>query len=327
MYIEYIENARVLEAKIDTDTDGKLGIIDTAFLFEGFYEGNVNLTLLIPEGTCVYSEKIAYSERIERRIKIENPKLWYPNGMGEQPLYTLVLSYGEEKYEYKVGIRKLRYLKNPGSPNDALTYTIEINGKSVYIRGNNKVPLDHLYGNVSYEDYEWCVRAMANENVNLVRVWGGGIIETETFYDLCDKYGILIWQDFMFACAPYPHDPLFLQRVEAEAKYNIRRLRNHACLALWCGNNEIFEALRFWSWRQRLSPEMYEEKKKGYKILFEDLLAKAVEKWDGERFYMQSSPYFSRWDQPETFNIGDSHHWGVWAGKKPFRSGGSSFYE
>lgn len=279
VYIEYIENVRVLEAKIDTDTDGKLGIIDTAFLFEGFYEGNVNLTLLIPEGTCVYSEEIAYSERIERRIKIENPKLWYPNGMGEQPLYTLVLSYGEEKYEYKIGIRKLRYLKNPGSPNDALTYTIEINGKSVYIRGNNKVPLDHLYGNVSYEDYEWCVRAMANENVNLVRVWGGGIIETETFYDLCDKYGILIWQDFIQSSSGIDHIPSkrkdFMEKLADAATYALKIKRNHVSLAIWTGGNELTD--------ENCLPATYNDENIA-------MLKELVEKEDSQHLFLPTTP-------------------------------------
>ena len=254
-------------------------------------------------------------------VQIKEPELWMPNGWGKPNLYSfeVTLKNGDQivaQKKQRVGLRTIKVVNEKGQ--DGESFYFMVNGIPMFAKGANYIPSDAMLPSVTPERYRSLFEDVKAANMNMLRVWGGGIYENDYFYELADEFGILIWQDFMFACAPYPHDPLFLQRVEAEAKYNIRRLRNHACLALWCGNNEIFEALRFWSWRQRLSPEMYEEKKKGYKILFEDLLAKAVEKWDGERFYMHSSPYFSRWDQPETFNIGDSHHWGVWAGKKPF---------
>jgi len=243
VYVEYIKDARLTEAKIYTDTDGEYGVIDTAFAFEGDYDGNVVLALNAPNGEAVYENSIPFSALIGDKIKLSNPLLWYPNRMGEQPLYTLTLTVSEEKYEYKVGIRRLRYVMNPGSPADALPYTLEINGKPVYIRGNNKVPLDHLYSNVSREDYEWCVRAMANENVNLVRVWGGGIIETELFYDLCDKYGIMVWQDFMQSSTGLDHIPSkdegFLAKLAAASAEATKTKRNHVSLVIYTGGNEL----------------------------------------------------------------------------------------
>ena len=156
--------------------------------------------------------------------------------------------------------------------------------------------------------------------MNMVRIWGGGTYENNLFYDLADENGILVWQDFMFACTPYPSDPTFLKRVEAEAVYNIRRLRNHASLAMWCGNNEILEALKYWGFEKKFTPEVYQGLMHGYDKLFRELLPSMVKEFDSDRFYVHSSPYLANWGRPESWGIGDSHNWGVWYGKKPFES-------
>ena len=124
----------------------------------------------------------------------------------------------------------------------------------------------------------------------------------------------------MFACTPYPSDPTFLKRVEAEACYNIRRLRNHASLAMWCGNNEILEALKYWGFDKNFPPEIYQEMFRGYDKLFHQLLPAKVKELDADRFYIHSSPYFANWGRPESWGIGDSHNWGVWYGQKTFES-------
>ena len=243
VYIEYTNDARLYESRIETDAIDGVGIINASFNFEGETEHNIAILLKSPNGDVVYSSEVPFENYLICKIKVENPMLWYPNGMGEQPLYTLYLNLGDENYEYKVGIRRLRYLQNPGSPENAITYTIEINGKPVYIKGNNKVPLDHLYGNVSAEDYEWFVKAMVNENVNLVRVWGGGIIETEAFYNLCDKYGILVWQDFIQSSSGIDHIPSkhkdFMKKLSDAATHALKIKRNHVALTIWTGGNEL----------------------------------------------------------------------------------------
>lgn len=279
VYIEYTESARIEEANIKTDVECDIGIVDSTFLFDGEYCGKVEISLKNPEGDIVYRSEIPYSKRIENRIKIDTPSIWYPNGMGSQPLYTLSVTYGSQLYEYKVGIRSLRYVQNPGSPEDALPYTIEINGKPVYIKGNNKVPLDHLYGNVSYEDYEWCVRALANENVNLVRVWGGGIIETEIFYDLCDRYGILVWQDFIQSSSGIDHVPSkhvdFLDKLADAAVCALKVKRNHTSLAIWTGGNELTD--------KNCIPSTYADENIA-------MLKRIVEKEDAEHLFLPTTP-------------------------------------
>jgi len=279
VYIEYTNGARLTEAKITTDTLEGSGIINASFWFEGEEQKNLKLSLTDPDGKEAYSTEIPFASSVNHSIKVDTPMLWYPNGAGKQPLYTLVLTCGEDKYEYRVGIKKLRYLKNPGSPKDALTYTIEINGIPIYIKGNNKVPLDHLYGNISYEDYEWCVRAMVNENVNLVRVWGGGIIETESFYDLCDKYGILVWQDFIQSSSGIDHIPSkhkdFLEKLSDAATRAIKTKRNHTSLVIWTGGNELTHA--------DCKPATYEDANIA-------MLKALVERNDPEHLFLPTTP-------------------------------------
>lgn len=179
---------------------------------------------------------------------------------------------------------------------------------------------DALLPNVTQERYKRIFEDVKAANVNMLRVWGGGIYEDDEFYDEADRNGILIWQDFMFACSSYPHDPLFVGRVESEAEYNIKRLRGHASLAMWCGNNEIYEAMRYWGWHRKYSAEAFAEMERGYDVLFRGLLPKMVERLDNGRFYMHSSPYEANWGRPDSWKIGDSHNWGTWHGRKPFES-------
>ena len=154
--------------------------------------------------------------------------------------------------------------------------------------------------------------------MNMIRVWGGGVYENDYFYDLADENGILVWQDFMFACTPYPADPPFLKKVAEEAEYNIRRLRNHACLAMWCGNNEIEEGIKYWGWQKRFDADVYKRFGTDYRKLFHELLPAQVAKFDEGRFYMHTSPYFANWGRPESWSVRDSHNWGTWYGRKPF---------
>ena len=190
----------------------------------------------------------------------------------------------------------------------------------MFAKGANYIPQDALLTNVTTERYQTLFRDIKEANMNVIRVWGGGTYEDDRFYDLADENGILIWQDFMFACTPYPSDPTFLKRVEAEACYNIRRLRNHASLAMWCGNNEILEALKYWGFDKKFTPEIYQEMFQGYDKLFHQLLLTKVKELDADRFYIHSSPYLANWGRPESWGIGDSHNWGVWYGQKTFES-------
>lgn len=256
-------------------------------------------------------------------VSIEKPHLWMPNGWGEPSLYKFTASLSVDgveiaKQERNVGLRTVRVVMDDDEHGKSFYFVV--NGKQMFAKGANFIPDDALLPNVTPERYKRIFEDVKAANMNMLRVWGGGIYEDDEFYDEADRNGILIWQDFMFACSSYPHDPLFVGRVEAEAEYNIKRLRGHASLAMWCGNNEIYEAMRYWGWQRKYSAEAFAEMERGYNVLFSELLPQMVERLDGTRFYMHSSPYEANWGRPKSWKTGDSHNWGTWHGRKPFES-------
>lgn len=256
-------------------------------------------------------------------VSIEKPHLWMPNGWGEPSLYKFTASLSVDgveiaKQERNVGLRTVRVVMDDDEHGKSFYFVV--NGKPMFAKGANFIPDDALLPNVTPERYKRIFEDVKAANMNMLRVWGGGVYEDDEFYDEADRNGILIWQDFMFACSSYPHDPLFVGRVESEAEYNIKRLRGHASLAMWCGNNEIYEAMRYWGWQRKYSAEAFAEMERGYNVLFRELLPQMVERLDGTRFYMHSSPYEANWGRPNSWKTGDSHNWGTWHGRKPFES-------
>lgn len=256
-------------------------------------------------------------------VSIEKPHLWMPNGWGEPSLYKFTASLSVDgveiaKQERNVGLRTVRVVMDDDEYGKSFYFVV--NGKPMFAKGANFIPDDALLPNVTPERYKRIFEDVKAANMNMLRVWGGGVYEDDEFYDEADRNGILIWQDFMFACSSYPHDPLFVGRVKSEAEYNIKRLRGHASLAMWCGNNEIYEAMRYWGWQRKYSAEAFAEMERGYNVLFRELLPKMVERLDGTRFYMHSSPYEANWGRPNSWKTGDSHNWGTWHGRKPFES-------
>ena len=256
-------------------------------------------------------------------VSIEKPHLWMPNGWGEPSLYKFTASLSVDgveiaKQERNVGLRTVRVVMDDDEYGKSFYFVV--NGKPMFAKGANFIPDDALLPNVTPERYKRIFEDVKAANMNMLRVWGGGIYEDDEFYDEADRNGILIWQDFMFACSSYPHDPQFVGRVEAEAEYNIKRLRGHASLAMWCGNNEIYEAMRYWGWQRKYSAEAFAGMERGYDVLFRGLLPKMVERLDNGRFYMHSSPYEANWGRPDSWKTADSHNWGTWHGRKPFES-------
>lgn len=256
-------------------------------------------------------------------VSIEKPHLWMPNGWGEPSLYKFTASLSVDgveiaKQERNVGLRTVRVVMDDDEHGKSFYFVV--NGKPMFAKGANFIPDDALLPNVTPERYKRIFEDVKAANMNMLRVWGGGIYEDDEFYDEADRNGILIWQDFMFACSSYPHDPLFVGRVKSEAEYNIKRLRGHASLAMWCGNNEIYEAMRYWGWQRKYSAEAFAEMERGYNVLFRELLPQMVERLDNGRFYMHSSPYEANWGRPDSWKTGDSHNWGTWHGRKPFES-------
>lgn len=255
--------------------------------------------------------------------EVVRPVRWMPNGWGNPTLYHFSAQIACEdrivaEQSHRIGLRTIRVVNEKDK--DGESFYFEVNGIPMFAKGANYIPQDALLPNITGERYQTLFRDIKEANMNMVRVWGGGTYEDNLFYDLADENGIVVWQDFMFACTPYPSDPTFLKRVEAEAVYNIRRLRNHASLAMWCGNNEILEALKYWGFDKKYTPEVYQGLLRGYEKLFQELLPSMVKEFDAERFYVHSSPYLANWGRPESWGVGDSHNWGVWYGKKTFES-------
>lgn len=254
---------------------------------------------------------------------IEKPHLWMPNGWGDPALYTFTATVSVDGKEVAfreeaIGLRSIRVVMEDDK--DGKSFYFEVNGKPMFAKGSNYIPGDALLPNMTGERYARLFEDIRAANMNMVRVWGGGIYEDDRFYEEADRNGILVWQDFIFACTTYPHDPTFLKRVSEEAVYNMRRLRNHASLAMWCGNNEIYEGMRYWGWKDKYSPVVWKEMTEGYDVLFRQLLPELVAANDPGRFYMHGSPYEANWGRPESWKIADSHNWGTWYGQKPFES-------
>jgi len=257
-------------------------------------------------------------------IEIRQPHLWMPNGWGEPALYdfeAVIKVDGKviASQKERIGLRTIKVVKEKDDQGESFYFIV--NGEPMFAKGANFIPDDALLPNITEERYRQLFKDVKDANMNMIRVWGGGIYEDDAFYQAADENGILVWQDFIFACTTYPSDPAFMKRVEAEAEYNIKRLRNHASLAMWCGNNEIYEGMRYWGWDKKYTdPGIMEGMKQGYDKLFRELLPRKVAELDPDRFYMHGSPYEANWGRPESWKIADSHNWGIWYGQKPFES-------
>lgn len=254
---------------------------------------------------------------------IPNPERWWPNGLGNPQLYTLTSSITKgsvsAQYTNRIGLRTIELIREPD--NFGESFYFKVNGIPVFMKGANYIPQDNFLNHVMATEYEHLIRSVKDANMNMLRVWGGGIYELDYFYDLCDENGILVWQDFMFACSMYPGDPNFLENVRQEAIDNVVRLRNHPSIALWCGNNEVQDAWHQWGWQFQYTEEQKAEISENYQSLFHRLLPEVLKVWDPDRPYWPSSPS-SGPDFGQTSNTqsGDLHYWGVWHGRKPFES-------
>ncbi len=262
---------------------------------------------------------------IEIDLVINNPKLWWTNGLGEAHLYPFTATlYMDDKVvdkkEDNIGIRSLKVVYEKDAQGH--TFHFELNGVKVFAKGANYIPQDNFLPRLTDADYERTILDAVNANMNMLRIWGGGIYENKIFYDLCDKYGIMVWQDFMFACSTYPMTPELLDNIRHEAIDNVVRLRNHPSIAIWCGNNENHTAWFNWGWMRKYEQlGVLEELRKDYKDLFHGVLPEVVTEYDPTAFYWPSSPYAGDPDKKaETGKAiwnadGDGHYWGVWHGR------------
>ena len=253
---------------------------------------------------------------------ILNPELWWPNGMGNPKLYKFRydVSFGAKVVgigKKKVGLRTVELVRQPDSV--GTSFYFRINGRPVFVKGANYIPQEVFLPGLTDRHYYRLLDDVRKSNMNMLRVWGGGIYENDIFYDLCDEYGIMVWQDFMFACAMYPGTKSFFDNVRDEAAQNIVRLRRHPSIVMWCGNNEIDEGWKNWGWQKQYGYSQQDSAAvyKDYRTLFDFILPALLRQLDTLRPYIPSSP-FHGWGRPESMKAGDSHYWGVWWGKEPF---------
>ncbi|RED54750.1 beta-mannosidase [Cohnella lupini] len=274
------------------------------------------------------------SQTVEIAIDIASPKLWWSRGLGEASLYTFNASFSADNGQLtsksvRTGLRSVKLIRKPD--NKGTSFYFELNGIPVFAKGANHIPNDSFFNEVTEERYRHEIASAAESNMNMLRVWGGGLYEQDIFYDLCDEYGILVWQDFMFACSMYPGDQAFLDNVREEAIDNIRRLRNHPSIALWCGNNEIdtawsqFSEDGGWGWKQRYTAEQRDKIWTDYEAIFHRVLPEVVEEYAPDIEYWPSSPMqaiTNNVEQHATNNSsnGDIHFWAVWHASEPFEN-------
>jgi len=333
VYLEFWNKVRISDVYISTASlTDRAARLHAEITVES--DSTAFCNLILSDGSAVwFSEKVilaAGTNLISRDFGLKNPKLWWPRDYGDQFLYKITTTLSDSSKVFsedqtEVGIRTIRLVQDPDPDGNGRSFYFEVNGVPVFAKGANYIPNDVFLPRVTTEEYGKVIGSAVFANMNMLRVWGGGIYENDIFYDLCDRYGILIWQDFMFACSMYPGTPDFLASVTEEANQNIIRLRKHPCLALWCGNNEMeaawgpYDEKMGWGWKNLYSPDQREMIWHAYDTVFHSILLNAVNSLDPQIPYWHSSPSAGMGilATNET-RSGDNHYWGVWHQKHPF---------
>lgn len=314
----YIAKSRFDSVYITQEHEEGRVILDFDVALELFTEeDNTRIEVIVtdPEGrTYVPAEG---SDPEDYHIVITDPKLWWPRGYGEQPLYQvkLTLFSGDgtvlDTYERRIGLRTLTVNTDKDEWGECFAH--EVNGVKIFAMGADYIPEDNLFSRINKERTRKLLSDAAAVNHNSIRVWGGGYYPDDYFFDICDELGLLVWQDFMFACASYELDDDFERNITAEIRDNVRRLRHHACLALWCGNNEMETQTLDKAWKPSI------KQKYDYIKIFEYIIPHILQEEDPVTFYWPSSPSSGgNYDDPWDENRGDTHYWAVWHGNKPF---------
>ncbi|HEX2948615.1 MAG TPA: glycoside hydrolase family 2 protein [Armatimonadota bacterium] len=284
---------------------------------------NARLTAKIAvslNGTTVADSTVHFTGKTaDAQLVVTDPQLWWPNGMGSQPLYDvrveLLSDTGEtlDTDAKRIGLRTLVLDRHPDEWGESFQFAV--NGVPFFAKGANWIPADSFATRLTRDDYARLIKDAAAANMNMLRAWGGGIYEDDAFFEICDENGICVWQDFIFACATYPtFDEAFITNISAEFRDNIKRLRHHPCIALWCGNNELEQGLVGEGWTDtQMSWEDYSK-------LFDNILPQIVHELDPERSYWPGSPHTPIGDRYNHRDptCGDAHLWDVWHGRQPF---------
>ena len=313
----YVEHSSIVNTTV-TPNSAQL-----AMELEVFSEISENAIILIEEPKSDTLLKIPIRLKkggnfFREDFSISDPDLWWPSGHGDQPLYTFRLSIESNtnhvQFSKRIGIRDVSIKRERDEKGKS--FEIYINGKPIFSKGANWIPADSFTTRIQPDDYKRLIATARDANMNTLRIWGGGIYEPDIFYELCDEMGIMVWQDFMFACSMYPAHQEFLASVKREAEYQVKRLKSHPSIILWCGNNEIASGWLSWGWKEELPSSVWDD----YKKIFHDLLPNVCKKLDPGRLYWPSSPGHSLAppESDQIYGSGDNHYWGVWHGGDGF---------
>ncbi len=281
---------------------------------KGEVRGLTALIRVVPSNGAapiVQQQLIIQGSTFKESIKVAAANIWHPRGRGEQPLYNiefdLLDSQGNllETHIKRVGFRKVELDSSAISDSKNL-FAIKVNGERLWIRGANWIPDDPFPTRVTKERYQQRIKDMLEVNINGIRVWGGGIYESEDFYNFCDEEGIVVWQDFLFACAAYPETPEMFEEVAAEVEENVRRLSSHPSLVIWCGGNECIEGFQYWGWQPDLAGRPWGD------TFYRQTIPNTLKSIDNSRPYIPGSPFSTHSDDVRSFDSGTNHIWDVW---------------
>ena len=303
-----VKTARIRDVHVlQFHEEGKVTLEVNTHITELTGSADVKVSVTAPDGT------VFTAEGEKAVMEIEDPALWWPNGLGDQPLYTVTVELGDglDSWSRRIGLRTLTVTRKKDQWGESFSHCV--NGVDVFAMGADYIPEDNLLPRVNPERTRRLLEDAKAANMNCVRVWGGGYYPDDFFYDICDELGLLVWQDFMFACAVYNLTEDFEENIKAEFVDNIRRLRHHASLALWCGNNEMEQFVAQGEWVSSMA------QKADYIKMYEYIIPKILKVEDPQTFYWPASPSSGgSFDEPQDPNRGDVHYWDVWHGLKPF---------
>jgi beta-mannosidase len=321
-----LDDVQVFQNKLDANA-AELGIVARIVAARA---GKARVTVAQPGGPTLGAADVALEpgvNDVKLGARIDKPELWWPAGLGAQRLYTLETKLTgadgkpRDARTTRIGLRTIEVVHQRDA--EGKSFFIKVNGAPVFMKGANWIPADSFVTRVTPERYRFLLQSAVDANMNMLRVWGGGIYEDDRFYDLADEMGLLVWQDFMFACSMYPGDDAFVENVRREAIENVRRLRNHPSLALWAGNNENEAAWKQWGWQIKFAlPKKAQDRIwADYQRMFHQVLPAVVAAEDPGRFYTRSSPSAND-DKvpPNKRNWGDMHFWGVWHAENPYEA-------
>lgn len=316
VYIEGINKDKIEDISINQfhENDEVFLLVDV--LNKG--KANIIIELISPQ------KNVTVSITNGKKIKINSPELWYPNGYGNQPLYELKISLVIEDIEIeivtkKIGFRTMELIQEKDQWGESFYH--RVNGIGIFAMGADYIPEDNIFSRLNEDRTRILLEDCKLANFNVIRVWGGAFYPHDYFFDICDELGLVVWQDFMFACANYELTEEFEESITNEIIDNIKRIRHHASLGLWCGNNEMemFQAVSEYKGTHKTKAD--------YIKIFEYLIPKLVKKYDPQGIYWPASPSSGgSFDKPNDENIGDVHYWDVWHGGVPFNEYRKKFF-